>query len=160
MGETANVEIFDNVAQTSECLLKILNGDAEAAELLAEEVHRNVHSVMENIPEIPTDGFNFANMGIWVDPIGNSNKSLVILLNTFLLFLWNLDATDEYIKGVTITNYPNIPASGLGCVTVLIGAYDIESGKPIIGIINQPFYEQDESGRYIFFYCHDQLLFV
>lgn len=57
-----------------------------------------------------------------------------------------LDATEEYIKGVTITNYPNIPASGLGCVTVLIGAYDIESGKPIIGIINQPFHTQTDDG--------------
>lgn len=78
-----------------------------------------------DIPDLPDEGFNFANMGIWVDPI---------------------DATDEYIKGITITNYPNIPASGLGCVTVLIGAYDIESGKPIIGVINQPFYDQDEEG--------------
>lgn len=62
-------------------------------------------------------------------------------------FLFRKDATEEYIKGVTITNYPNIPASGLSCVTVLIGAYDIESGKPIIGIINQPFHEQTEPGR-------------
>lgn len=60
------------------------------------------------------------------------------------------DATNEYIRGVTITNYPNIPASGLGCVTVLIGAYDIESGKPIIGVINQPFHAQNEDGRYAF----------
>ena len=66
-------------------------------------------------------------------------------MRCFVFFF--LDATDEYIKGVTITNYPNIPASGLGCVTVLIGAYDIESGKPIIGIINQPFYKQNEQGR-------------
>lgn len=51
---------------------------------------------------------------------------------------------------MTITNYPNIPASGLGCVTVLIGAYDIESGKPIIGVINQPFHAQNEDGRCVF----------
>lgn len=70
LGESANVEIFDNTAQTSECLLKLLNGDTEAAELLAEEVHKNVNSVLEDIPDLPTEGFNFANMGIWVDPIG------------------------------------------------------------------------------------------
>lgn len=69
MGESATVEIFDNSSQTAECLLKVLNGDVMAAELLAEEVHKNVSSVMDNIPDLP-EGFNFANMGIWVDPIG------------------------------------------------------------------------------------------
>lgn len=128
--------------------MKLLNGDAVAAELLAEEVHKDVSSVMDNIPDLP-EGFNFSKMGIWVDPIGKFCET-IDLLHNFIWFFFcysHQDATDEYIKGVTITNYPNIPASGLGCVTVLIGAYDIESGKPIIGIINQPFYEQDETGR-------------
>lgn len=56
------------------------------------------------------------------------------------------DATEEYIRGVTRTNYPKIPASGLECVTVLIGLYDKGNGKPLAGIINRPFYEQTETG--------------
>lgn len=55
------------------------------------------------------------------------------------------DATEEYIRGVTRTNQPNLPASGLGCVTVLIGMYDKGNGKPLAGVINQPFCE-GESG--------------
>lgn len=49
----------------------MLNGDTVAAELLSEQVHKIVTTAndMENIPELP-DGLNYANMGIWVDPIG------------------------------------------------------------------------------------------
>lgn len=57
-----------------------------------------------------------------------------------------VDATEEYIRGVARTNFPNIPASGLECVTILIGLYDKGNGKPIGGIINQPFAEQIETG--------------
>lgn len=63
------MEITDSSAQTSECLMKLLNGDAVAAELLSEEVHKDVSFVMDNIPDLP-GGFNFSKMGIWVDPIG------------------------------------------------------------------------------------------
>lgn len=60
------------------------------------------------------------------------------------------DATEEYIRGSTINSSSSqearIPTSGLGCVTVLIGGYDIESGKPIIGVINQPFAELTDTG--------------
>lgn len=69
LGETANIEITETIAETSECLLKLLNGDNVAAELLAEEVHKDVSSVLDNIPDLP-EGFNFSNMGIWIDPIG------------------------------------------------------------------------------------------
>lgn len=55
--------------------MKLLNGDAVAAELLAEEVHKDVTCMMENIPELP-EGFNFSKMGIWVDPIGEFSQSI------------------------------------------------------------------------------------
>lgn len=68
-------------------------------------------------------------------------------MNNFL----PLDATEEYIRGSTIgssssSRETRIPTSGLGCVTCLIGGYDIESGKPIIGVINQPFAELTDTG--------------
>lgn len=69
-----------------------------------------------------------------------------IFLSLSLLSFLAVDATEEYIRGVARTNYPNIPASGLECVTVLIGLYDKGNGKPIGGIINQPFAEQTETG--------------
>lgn len=56
------------------------------------------------------------------------------------------DATQEYIKAETQRKYPKICASGLECVTVLIGLYDKGTGKPLGGIINQPFSEQTDTG--------------
>ena len=50
------------------------------------------------------------------------------------------DATAEYISGDTIfTNFPGITSTGLDCVTVLIGVYDLISGLPVMGVISQPF---------------------
>lgn len=57
-----------------------------------------------------------------------------------------LDATQEYIKAETQRKYPKICASGLECVTILIGLYDKGNGKPLAGIINQPFCEQTDTG--------------
>lgn len=72
------------------------------------------------------------------------------------------DATEEYIRGSTINSSSSqearIPTSGLGCVTVLIGGYDIESGKPIIGVINQPFAELTDTGLSNF--LHSNLPYV
>lgn len=70
-GETATVRVSADAAETAECLLRLLAGDAAAAELLTQEVHRDVAAVPDGeMPDLPMDGFNFANMGIWVDPIG------------------------------------------------------------------------------------------
>lgn len=63
----------------------------------------------------------------------------------------SLDATAEYIKGEEkLTVFPNIPSSGLKCVTVLIGVYQLSTGVPIIGVINQPFAANDESKEHIY----------
>lgn len=43
-----------------------------------------------------------------------------------------------------------IPENGLFCVTVLIGVFNRETGEPIIGIINQPFYSRINN-EYVFF---------
>lgn len=65
------MRVSADAAETAECLLRLLAGDAAAAELLTQEVHRDVVAVPDGeMPDLPMDGFNFANMGIWVDPIG------------------------------------------------------------------------------------------
>lgn len=68
-------------------------------------------------------------LGIWIDPI---------------------DATAEYIgKGVTkATRFSFIPSTGLQCVTILIGVYDLDTGVPVMGVVNQPFSEELEDGMY------------
>lgn len=71
LGDSADVRVADDAAETVDGLLKLLDGDAMAAELIAQEVHRNVVAPLdEDVPDMPMEGFNFANMGIWVDPIG------------------------------------------------------------------------------------------
>lgn len=54
-GETVELEINESQANTAECLLKILDGDSEAAEALAEEVHKEVvcpEFGVESIPDL------------------------------------------------------------------------------------------------------------
>lgn len=60
------------------------------------------------------------------------------------------DATNEYIKGseqfdkICHENFDEedqVWIKGLHCVTVLIGAFDMTTGQPLIGVINQPFWK-------------------
>lgn len=37
-----------------------------------------------------------------------------------------------------------IHITGLGCVTILIGVYNKANGTPVMGIVNQPFFELKE----------------
>ncbi|KPJ19471.1 Inositol polyphosphate 1-phosphatase [Papilio machaon] len=85
------------------------------ANRMAKSVHDEIHcTTCYDLPEIPT--LDKDNLGVWIDPI---------------------DATAEFIAGVR----GEAEASrGLPCVTVLIGAYLRSSGEPVVGVINQPFY--------------------
>ncbi|XP_008584996.1 PREDICTED: inositol polyphosphate 1-phosphatase, partial [Galeopterus variegatus] len=53
-------------------------------------------------------------------------------------------STYQYIKGsADIKSIQGIFPCGLQCVTILIGVYDIQTGVPLMGVINQPFVSQD-----------------
>ncbi|KAM9248548.1 inositol polyphosphate 1-phosphatase isoform 2-T5 [Dugong dugon] len=59
-------------------------------------------------------------------------------------FTNDLDSTYQYIKGsADIKPNQGIFPCGLQCVTILIGVYDIQTGMPLMGVINQPFVSQD-----------------
>ena len=126
LGECISVEISDDPEETKTMLIKVLDGNEVAAAALAEEVHRDV-SVDEfrDLPEINAC-VDHEKVGILIDPI---------------------DATAEYIAANNVaSNVPNIQKSGLMCATVLIGAYNKQSTKPIIGVINQPFSQETDDG--------------
>ena len=54
------------------------------------------------------------------------------------------DATAEYIHGKSSSISPSgVHREGLRCVVVLIGVYDIRTGLPVAGVLNQPFVTQD-----------------
>ncbi|XP_055523899.1 inositol polyphosphate 1-phosphatase [Wyeomyia smithii] len=130
-GETVTVTVTDDRNETIDNIQKVLNGDREAAEQLVEEVFREIEIDLDKwqIPEesIALDN-DVSELGIWIDPI---------------------DATAEYIRAQDkTTKYPNIMASGLTCVTVLIGVYETVCGDPIMGIVNQPFASKNEAEDY------------
>lgn len=124
-GDKVTVQVYDNVDETAKCLEQVLNGNDTAARLLAEEVHKSVTYDLD-LAELYLE-LNLENVGVIVDPI---------------------DATAEYIKAVHKDTRFNIPANGLKCVTILIGLYDSDTGAPLIGVINQPFFEELEPGEY------------
>ncbi|XP_068081847.1 inositol polyphosphate 1-phosphatase isoform X2 [Anabrus simplex] len=123
VGESVVVQVQEDEYSTASLLNTVLNGDTRAAELLAREVHRNVSVEDINLPSpfVPVDlELPLDDLGIWIDPI---------------------DSTAEYISGGQVpTTVRDIHASGLSCVTVLIGVYNRLTGEPVIGIVNQPFY--------------------
>ncbi|XP_032262062.1 inositol polyphosphate 1-phosphatase isoform X2 [Phoca vitulina] len=122
LGEKIILRLCPTEEETVELLSKVLSGNKLASEALAKVVHQDVtftdpalDSVEINIPQDI--------LGIWVDPI---------------------DSTYQYIRGsADIKSNQGIFPSGLQCVTILIGVYDLHTGVPLMGVINQPFVSQD-----------------
>lgn len=122
LGEKITLRLCPTEEETVELLSKVLNGNTLASEALAKVVHQDVAFTDPTLDSleitIPQDI-----LGIWVDPI---------------------DSTYQYIKGsADIKPNQGIFPSGLQCVTILIGVYDIQTGMPLMGVINQPFVSQD-----------------
>ncbi|XP_046617074.1 inositol polyphosphate 1-phosphatase [Neodiprion virginianus] len=122
LGESVTVKVCSNFDDTANLLEKVLNNDSEVANLLAVEVHREIqlsdvpgnNHVPDNL-KLTTDA-----LGIWIDPI---------------------DSTAEYIHGVEkVDEVTGVHLSGLRCVTVLIGVFEKTTGRPVLGVINQPFH--------------------
>lgn len=88
-GESVTIAVGETAEETAQCLGAILNGiviffiltlpyvniilpAVEAAEVLANEVHREViyeEALLGEIPALPED-LDYGNLGIWIDPIG------------------------------------------------------------------------------------------
>ncbi|KAB7499176.1 Inositol polyphosphate 1-phosphatase [Armadillidium nasatum] len=134
LGEKIDVCICDSqnetaslLAKASFCWTSVLDGNVEAANILAEIVHGKIDDVevkvelKSKVPPIILD-----NIGIWIDPI---------------------DSTSEYIHGNVgvIDPVSHIYHIGLPCVTVLVGVFDRISGQPVAGVINQPFAEKEST---------------
>ncbi|XP_072160857.1 inositol polyphosphate 1-phosphatase, partial [Bemisia tabaci] len=118
-GDSIVVSVAEKETDTASLLSKVLAGDAEAANLLAAEIHSTIHSSDVSVDHWPNYELEvpLSRLGIWIDPI---------------------DSTAEYISGGWSESLPH--SSGLACVTILIGIFDRESGTPIAGVINQPFH--------------------
>ncbi|XP_043252489.1 inositol polyphosphate 1-phosphatase [Colletes gigas] len=127
MGESIVVEVCSTIEETTRLLAKVMGSDIDTAELLASEVHKDVQFLdVPVVAELPLDfDIDISDLGIWIDPI---------------------DSTADYINGgEKVNGATGIHLSGLRCVTVLIGAYLKSTGMPVLGVINQPFYENVKS---------------
>ncbi|CAG9767659.1 unnamed protein product [Ceutorhynchus assimilis] len=123
------VEVKESQEATAALLAELLDDDEEVAQMLATEVHRiiDIKEVKTKIPQGTID-IVIDDLSIWIDPI---------------------DGTNEYVKGTYETKTGDFYTKGLKCVTVLIGVYD-KNGEPVMGVINQPFFEQEDQG----YQCH------
>ncbi|XP_046396460.1 inositol polyphosphate 1-phosphatase [Ischnura elegans] len=144
LGESITVEVKDCPGETSSMLCKVLDGNENAANLLAAEVHKEIRleedfSRLSDFPSLP-----ISELGIWIDPI---------------------DSTAEYISGGCVqasecsSSPSSIHQSGLPCVTVLIGAFHRKTGVPVVGVVNRPFSSEDSStgvwsGKYYWGVCY------
>lgn len=122
LGEKITIQLCSTEEETTELLSRVLGGNRSASEALAKVVHQDVSfgdRALDSIDIcIPQD-----TLGIWVDPI---------------------DSTYQYIKGsADVKANQGIFPCGLQCVTILIGVYDLKTGVPLMGVINQPFVSQD-----------------
>ncbi|KAK3591996.1 hypothetical protein CHS0354_031501 [Potamilus streckersoni] len=121
LGESVSVSIKLTREETSSLLTTVLNDDKTAADLLSAVVHSPVHISQHLNSNILDLTLAVEDIGVWIDPI---------------------DSTAQYIQGqVGKMNLDGLVIEGLQCVCVLIGAYNKKTGLPVLGVINQPFYE-------------------
>uniref|UniRef100_A0A8D2KSN7 inositol-1,4-bisphosphate 1-phosphatase n=1 Tax=Varanus komodoensis TaxID=61221 RepID=A0A8D2KSN7_VARKO len=126
LGETVVVQVCPTQADTAALLQKVLDRNRRAAELLAAAVHQEVvlsDPALDGIAvTISTDS-----LAVWIDPI---------------------DSTNQYIRGCgNVLPVDGIYPSGLHSALVLIGAYSRQSGEPVLGIINEPFFQEALPGQ-------------
>lgn len=83
MGESVQVRVCDTQEETSKLLSKVLNGRQGAADILAKLVHSEVSpdddksdSKLDLVPD-NEENFNVDDLGIWIDPIGKRNITLI-----------------------------------------------------------------------------------
>ncbi|CAL1262060.1 unnamed protein product [Larinioides sclopetarius] len=124
LGESIVVELTESEEDTATLLNKVLDGRDHIAKSLASVVHSSEKTCVNQYSSpclIPAD-----NVGIWIDPIDSTAEYI--------------EAKNEEKEALGIQQY------GLKCVCVLIGAYEIHSGKPILGVVNQPFFKRKTDG--------------
>ncbi|NXB77214.1 INPP phosphatase, partial [Donacobius atricapilla] len=58
------------------------------------------------------------------------------------------DSTNEFIGGrEDVAAVDGVAPGGLRSALVLVGAFDRRSGLPVLGVINEPFFQRDPQTR-------------
>ncbi|XP_014254848.1 inositol polyphosphate 1-phosphatase [Cimex lectularius] len=127
---TILVEVKPTLEETTSLLNKVVK-DQDASRVLAECAHNNVD--VDFYCDINLDVILPEKIGVWIDPI---------------------DSTSEYIQGRK-DDQSALVRSGLPCVTILIGVFNMDTGEPLIGVVKQPFFKFRNgswSGRLVYGY--------
>ncbi|KAM8794163.1 inositol polyphosphate 1-phosphatase [Eudromia elegans] len=122
LGETVAVRVCATEGDTAALLCRVLQQDRAAAELLAAAVHQDVAL---SDPELDAVALSVptGELALWIDPI---------------------DSTNEYVGGREDEEpQDGISPGGLRSALVLVGAYERRSGRPVLGVINEPFFQRD-----------------
>ncbi|KAL8163632.1 UNVERIFIED_CONTAM: hypothetical protein K2H54_031979 [Gekko kuhli] len=115
------MQVCPTQPETAALLQKVLDRNQTAAELLAAAVHQEIVLSDSALDDV-TVTISTENMGVWIDPI---------------------DSTNQYIRGRgDVVPVDGIYPSGLHSALVLIGVYNRHSGEPVLGIINEPFFQE------------------
>ena len=70
------------------------------------------------------------------------NASLISVFDLLAAARAQITGTNEYIQQQQGDD------ERLRCVTILVGAFDMGTGEPVAGVVNQPFHTQDDSGHW------------
>ncbi|XP_032939290.1 inositol polyphosphate 1-phosphatase isoform X1 [Catharus ustulatus] len=126
-GGTVTVRVGATPGDTAALLLAVLGPEhARAAELLAQTVHREVTLGDTELAGIDP-GVSPGELGIWIDPI---------------------DSTNEFIAGrEDVAAVDGVAPGGLRSALVLVGAFERSTGVPVLGVINEPFFQRDPQSR-------------
>lgn len=62
-----------------------------------------------------------------------------------------LDCTSQYVLGIedSISKPSGVYEAGLQCVLVLIGVHCLDTGLPVMGIVNQPFHKKATEKKFV-----------
>ncbi|XP_062975862.1 inositol polyphosphate 1-phosphatase isoform X2 [Elgaria multicarinata webbii] len=121
LGETVVVQVCSTQEETAALLQKVLDRNWTAAELLAAAIHQEMVLSDPALDDV-TMTISTESLAVWIDPI---------------------DSTNQYIRGCgNVVPVDGIYPSGLHSALVLIGVYNRHSGEPILGIINEPFFQE------------------
>ncbi|RUS78447.1 hypothetical protein EGW08_013793 [Elysia chlorotica] len=139
-GDTITIEICHKQEETKALLKSILDGNDEAASLLSEAIHSSPEiQVASERLDVDIDT---TDCGVWIDPI---------------------DATGQYIKGeIGVEDDNGITEDGLQCVAILIGMFQKSSGRPVLGVVVQPFAQWNHktnswTSNTVWGICHKEL---
>lgn len=134
LGEKIVVEIKESEEETCNLLTKVLDGDKQTAGLLAQLTHEEAldssqkYLSEEDVKLLQQVDVHLGKTAFWVDPI---------------------DGTHHYVKDLKDeVKRHGVCEHGLECVTVLIGAYDIHTGLPILGVVFEPFNSKLDDGEW------------